>query len=283
MDKKTHEPLPKKPRRTDHGRWKARLEILYDAYHAKPFVHPDPVAFLYDYPDPKDREIVGMIAACLAYGRVGQILKSVSRVLEKMVPSPSIFLNQSTPNDILKTFDGFVHRFATGRHLSFLLVAIKALQTTHGSLNRLFLSGFSPRETTVANALKLFARQMVTAASGGTGHLIPLPERGSACKRLNLFLRWMVRCDAVDPGGWEGIPAGALIVPLDTHLHRLSRWMGFTTRKSPGMPAALEVTRRFRQICPADPVRYDFVLTRFGIREDLQPEDLHAHLGSLLC
>lgn len=260
---------------------KGCLEALYAAYHSRDFVHPDPVGFLYDYPDPLDREIAGMIAACLAYGRVRQIHKSVSWVLEKMNPSPWVFLHQSSPRAVFQTFDGFVHRFATGRHLSFLLVAIKTLQRRHGSLNRLFLKGFAANGFTVEKALNAFLHHILEAASGGTGHLVPLPDRKSACKRFNLFLRWMVRRDAVDPGGWEGIPTSRLIVPLDTHLHAISLRLGFTRRKNTGMATALEVTRRFAEICPRDPVRYDFVLTRFGIREDLDLDTLFSYLCPL--
>ncbi len=97
--------------------------------------------------------------------------------------------------------------------------------------------------------------------------LLPSPGKGSACKRLNLFLRWMVRSDDVDPGGWSGVDAGKLIVPLDTHMHRMGLEVGLTRRKQADMQAALEVTRAFRTIAPEDPVRYDFALTRLGIHD----------------
>ena len=89
-------------------------------------------------------------------------------------------------------------------------------------------------------------------------------------KRLNLFLRWMVRRDDVDPGGWDSVSRGRLVVPLDTHLFRIARTLGFTDRKSADLAAALEITDRFREIAPDDPVRYDFALTRLGIRADLR-------------
>ena len=99
--------------------------------------------------------------------------------------------------------------------------------------------------------------------------LLPLPDRGSACKRLNLFMRWMVRQDAVDPGGWSGVPLSKLIIPLDTHMHRISRAMGLTSRRQADMGTAMEVTRAFQKFAPDDPLRYDFVLTRLGIRKDM--------------
>ncbi len=265
----------KKPRTTfpdiDHRTLRKGLESLYRTFNRRAFVHPDPLEFLYAYPAPADREIAGMIAASLAYGRVHQILKSVSWILEKMSPSPAAFLSQATPKSLVEVFQGFVHRFASGRHLSGLLNGLQTAVRTHGSLNRMFLKGFSAKDPTVQAALIPFARQLTDAASGRTGHLIPLPDRGSACKRLHLFLRWMVRKDTVDPGGWEGIPASKLIVPLDTHLHAVALSLGFTARKAADITTALEITERFRRLRPEDPVRYDFVLTRFGIRRDLNP------------
>ncbi|MBW2545477.1 MAG: TIGR02757 family protein, partial [Deltaproteobacteria bacterium] len=103
---------------------------------------------------------------------------------------------------------------------------------------------------------------------------VPLPAKGSACKRLNLFLRWMVRRDDVDPGGWDDIPPSKLVIPLDTHMHRICLAFGFTKRKQADMKTALEITDSFRAIVPDDPVRYDFALTRLGIRKDAAPASL---------
>ncbi|MFC1474950.1 TIGR02757 family protein, partial [bacterium] len=96
-------------------------------------------------------------------------------------------------------------------------------------------------------------------------YLTPAPRRGSACKRMNLFLRWMVRRDDVDPGPWTDVPASKLVVPLDTHMHRISSGMGLTSRKQADLKTAIEITDAFRAISPEDPVRYDFALTRLGI------------------
>ncbi|MCD6487215.1 MAG: TIGR02757 family protein, partial [Syntrophobacterales bacterium] len=98
--------------------------------------------------------------------------------------------------------------------------------------------------------------------------LLPSPAKGSACKRLNLFLRWMVRHDDVDPGGWDDISSSKLIIPLDTHMHRICLALGITKRKQADMKTALEITRSFQVMAPHDPVRYDFALTRLGIRKD---------------
>ncbi|MFW6062129.1 MAG: DUF2400 family protein [Planctomycetota bacterium] len=105
---------------------------------------------------------------------------------------------------------------------------------------------------------------------------MPDPSRGSACKRLLLWLRWMVRRDAVDPGDWRGVPASKLVIPLDVHMHRITRLLGFTRRKQANLATAMEVTAGFARLCPADPVRYDFALTRFGIHPDMEPDELLA-------
>jgi uncharacterized protein (TIGR02757 family) len=147
----------------------------------------------------------------------------------------------------------------------------------HGSLNRAFASGFSPEDPTVLPALSAFIRQL--RRHGETGYLTADPCLNSACKRNHLFLRWMVRQDAVDPGGWTGIPASRLLVPLDTHMHAVGLMLGFTRRRQADLRTVLEVTDGFRRLCPEDPVRWDFCLTRFGIRKEMDPGDLR----SMLC
>jgi uncharacterized protein (TIGR02757 family) len=249
---------------------KERLEALYRKYNRRKYVHPDPLEFLYDYPDPGDREVVGMVAASLAYGRVKQILKSVAAILGRMGPSPCRFVMETSDDGMHAAFGGFVHRFATGKEVACLLVGIREMIASHGSLQAAFRSYLRPDHETVFPALSGFCRQITAAAGGDPGHLLPLPERGSACKRMNLFLRWMVRKDAVDPGGWNDIPKESLIVPLDVHMFRIGRELGFTSRKQANMKAALEITEGFRAVVPEDPVRYDFVLTRPGIRGDME-------------
>jgi uncharacterized protein (TIGR02757 family) len=244
---------------------KQRLERLYKKYNRRQYVHPDPLEFLYAYKDVRDREIAGLVAASLAYGRVAQILASVSRVLDTMGSSPFSFVVGSSEALIGKAFKGFTHRFATGRTLSYMLIGVKRIIDHFGSLHGCFLSGYDRKDDTVLSGLNVFAARLIDACEKSPEHLLPLPERGSACKRLHLYLRWMVREDAVDPGGWAGIPAAKLIVPLDTHMHAFGRSAGFTDRRQADMRAAMEITEGFRKMMPDDPVKYDFVLTREGI------------------
>ena len=255
-------------------KFKNTLDKLYVKYNKKRYVHPDPLEFLYNYRDIRDREIAGFIASSLAYGRVAQILNSVSGVLDKMGSSPYAFLKNSTLSSLGKTCGGFKHRFATDENLSAMLTGIKYVLEEYGSLYACFLQGVCKKDDTVLNGLEFFTGKIISGCCGSPGHLITLVAKGSACKRLNLYLRWMVRKDDVDPGGWNKIPPSMLIIPLDVHMHRISRLIGFTERKQADLRTALEITSCFRKLVPEDPVKYDFALTRFGIRSDMSIDDL---------
>ncbi|MDD4870784.1 MAG: TIGR02757 family protein [Kiritimatiellae bacterium] len=249
---------------------KTELERLYKTYNKKKYVHPDPLEFLYNFPDIRDREIAGLIASSLAYGRVTQILKSVRCVLDKMGPSPLEFIKETRPPDFKKIYCGFKHRFTTHCDIADLLSALHRILKEYGSLNKCFVTGMGENDETVIPALNYFLEKLNCTG----GYLIPLPHRDSACKRMHLFLRWMVRKDAVDPGGWKGISPGKLVVPLDTHMANIGRTMGMTQRKSANQGMALDITNVFRRISPDDPVKYDFALTRFGIHPDMEMKDL---------
>jgi len=257
---------------------KERLDSLYRAYNRRSYVHPDPLEFLYRYPDPRDQEIAGLVAACLAYGRVAQILASVGRALEVMGDpgSPRRFLESASELRIARLYGGFVHRFTTGRELAALLVGVKRAIAAHGSLEALFALGMRARDRTVLPALSLFVERLRALAGGARAcpSLLSSPADGSACKRLNLFLRWMARRDAVDPGPWRTVPRSKLVVPLDTHLFRIAGKLGLTSRGQPDLKTAIEITRGFAEIRPRDPVRYDFCLTRLGINPDCRDAEL---------
>ena len=253
---------------------KRKLDRLYRKYHRRELVHPDPLVFLYDYEDPRDREIVGLIASALAYGRVAQIMKSVSSVLGKMGESPYLFVMGSSEDAIGSAFDGFRHRFTSGKDVSSLLWAGRKALERFGSLQECFWSGLRTQDETVLPALSSFVDFLRGCGKGCRKGFLPSPDEGSACKRWNLFLRWMVRGDDVDPGGWSRIPRSKLVVPLDTHMHRIAQSLGLTRRRQADQETSLEITRAFRRISPRDPIRYDFVLTRFGIRRDMDMREL---------
>lgn len=236
------------------------------------FVHPDPLEVLYRYEETVDREVAGLVAAGLAYGRVRQILKSLDLVLERMGPSPAAYLCKTDAGTMAEHFRGFKYRFTDGVQLVNFLWGIKKVLIHYGSVENCFRRGLSTDHETVLPALSFLTSEIVGERE--TGILMPLPEKGSACKRSNLFLRWMVRHDEVDPGGWDTVSPSKLIVPLDTHMYKIGLMLGFTRRKQAGMKTALEITEGFRAINSRDPVKYDFSLTRFGIRDEMEIKSL---------
>ncbi len=253
-----------------------RLEELYKKYNDPGFIHPDPLEFVHKYKDPADREVAALVASSLAYGRVKQILAAVSSVLDLMGPSPFGWLKATPDRAIRDSVVGFRHRFAAEGHMACLLIGAKRALNRHDSLENCFLSGWHSDFDTVLPALPHFVNQI--SDRGNCGHLLPDPDKGSSCKRINLMLRWLVRHDAVDPGGWQDIPAAALVVPLDTHMKKIGIHLGFTTRSGADMRTALEITEGFRKLSPDDPVKYDFALTRLGIRKD---GDINDFLASI--
>ena len=250
------------------------LDAVYVKYNKKELISPDPLEFLFHYDNIKDREITGLIAACLAYGKVAQILKSAGMVLSCMGESPSDFIGSHTLKDFTKIYKDFKHRFTTGGELAFFLYGIKEVISNYGSLEACFYDGFDGSGETVHEALTAFTAKLMKPSPLHKNSLLPDPSLGSACKRLHLFLRWMIRSDEVDPGGWKNSYLSKLIVPLDTHMYHFGKFYGFTSRKSADLAAASEITAGFRRLCPDDPVKYDFALTRFGIRHELNWEIL---------
>jgi len=246
--------------------WKAELDQLYVRYNRREFISPDPLELLYRYSESRDREIAGLLAALLAYGGVRQIVNSAADVLARMENQPRTFLEKTTFKDLQKAFEGFRHRWTTGRDISALLVGMKVAIDRFGSLESSFLSGFSLEHETVLPALSTWVKMLRGRGVAAHRDLLSCPRQGSACKRLNLFLRWMVRKDDVDPGLWSGVPASKLVVPLDLHMHRIGLAWELTKRKSADLKAAMEMTAAFRAISPDDPIRYDFALTRASMR-----------------
>jgi uncharacterized protein (TIGR02757 family) len=254
---------------------KTKLDQLYAAYNRKQYVDPDPLLFLYDYPDVRDREIAGIISSSLAYGRVAMIMQAVSAVLRKMGPDLREFIMSADPKRIAGMFQNFKYRFATGDHLIALIMGLQAVISDYGSLEACFTMN-PASETDLSRGLARIRTRVVQA--GGAGHLLADPGKTSACKRSHLFLRWMVRKDLVDPGGWSNVSAAALTCPVDAHMFKIGHLLGFTKRKSADRVCAAQITQGFRRISPDDPVKYDFCLTRFGIRDGLDISELKRFL-----
>ena len=248
---------------------KAHLDRLYRKYNHAQFIKPDPLEILYRYEEPRDREIAGLIAALLAYGGVKQIVSGASNAVGRMGKSPCRFVIKSSRSELQNAFRGFRHRWTRGSDLVALLCGVRSAILDYGSLEESFLAGLRGEDETILPALSAWVALLRSASSKSSCDLLSCPRRGSACKRLNLFLRWMARHDEVDPGLWTRVPASKLIVPLDLHMHRIAKAWEFTRRKNADLKTALEVTTAFREISPADPVKYDFALTRASMRGDL--------------
>lgn len=255
---------------------KNKLETIYSKYNQRKYVNPDPLFFLYDYPDKKTREIVGLIASCLAYGKVAMIMKTIDSVLKKLLPDPFDYLMTKNKNDFYGDFKGFKYRFSDDSNLISLFGGIQNVLKEFSSLENCFYQGLSVKDENIICGLNFFYEQL--NKHNQIGHLMADPKKKSACKRSMLFLRWMIRKDKVDPGGWGKPSPCQLVVPLDIHMYKIGVMLNFTKRKNADMKTALEITQGFKRILKHDPVKYDFCLTRFGIREKMQLDDLKAFL-----
>jgi len=244
----------------------------------------DPVELPRLYLDKGDQEVAGLVAVSLAYGRAGLFKPVVRSVLEAMGPSPASFSEAFARAPEPGLFAGAVYRFNRPADLAALVAAIGSVRLRHGSLGARFGAlyrehGESGRSS-LRSALADLARELREAPpvrpilrgarrpDRGLKHLLPDASGPGASKRLHLYLRWMIRGpEAVDLGSWakEGVPRSALLVPLDTHLHRVSRCLGLTRRTQAGFRTAEEVTAALAEIDPADPVRFDFALCHLGM------------------
>ncbi|MDO4988598.1 MAG: TIGR02757 family protein [Synergistes sp.] len=252
---------------------RAIFEKIYCDYNKRCYVSPDPLQFLYDYDNVCDREIAGLITSALAYGRVAQILKSCQRVLAALGAHPAEYLKKAERDDYACKLKGFVHRFTKENEMSAFLYGLSRSIREYGTMENLFMEGWHGN---MREAMEHFSASVNNFAGCENSFLLPRPSKGSACKRLALFLRWVVRHDDVDPGGWNKISPADLIIPLDTHIFNITSTLGLCSSKSANGKAADAITANFRDISPDDPVKYDFALTRYGIREEMSVEDLFA-------
>jgi uncharacterized protein (TIGR02757 family) len=227
----------------------------------------DPVGLVHRYSDPRDVEVAGWIASAFAYGRVEIILANVSRLLESLGPRPAERLAAQAPDSAELSF--FRHRFHGPEEAAGLLSLIGGVLRREGSVRSFFESRYRGEENVGPLLDRVCADllRQIPKANAPLRFLLPSPSDGSACKRWNLYLRWMVRRDEIDFGIWNAIPRRALVVPTDTHIHRVSRRLGFTRRKTADWRTAVEITRRLARLDPEDPVKFDFALCRLGILE----------------
>lgn len=218
---------------------------------------------------------MGFCAAALAFGRVASVLQSIESLLAVMGPRPAAFVRSFDPVRHRAPIDPLVHRWIRGRDLVALLLILQRMLREAGTIERFFVAGDNLAAPDIALALEAFsARALQTdlrpaygrvPKRAGVCYFFPRPSGGSACKRLNLFLRWMVRRDVIDLGTWTLLSPSRLIIPLDTHVIRLGRCLHLTRYSSPGWKMAAEITASLRALNAEDPVRYDFSLCHVGM------------------
>ena len=241
----------------------------------------DPVQFVHRFSEPADREIVGFVSAALSYGNVRSVIRAVEAIVGRMGAHPARFVSGFDPHRDAKLFRGFYHRWNTDQDVVVLLWILKRIVEEHGSLQSLVAGGMVDTGSSTGDALDRFSSVALSfgherfykknelETRRGVRYFFPRVSGGSACKRLNLFMRWMVRADdGVDCGVWDQISPDRLVIPLDTHISRISRYIGLTDLRSPNWRMALDITESLRRLDPSDPVRYDFALCHLGIAGD---------------
>jgi uncharacterized protein (TIGR02757 family) len=252
---------------------KTRLEALYSAYHHPAYMRLDPLEFVHRLSGRENREIGGLLCSSLAYGRVEQIRKSLEKILN--ITGNDIFqFGVEVPlEQKIRMLSPVKHRFNSGADIALLLQTAGSVIQEKGSLEELFCEGYKPSHSTIKLGLGTFVRSLrVVAKKAGIKptaafeFLFPNPGSGSTCKRLNMFLRWMVRKnDGIDFGIWSAVSASKLIIPVDTHVAAISRMLGLTKRKTVDWAMAEDITSALKKVSPDDPVRYDFSLCRAGM------------------
>ena len=253
---------------------KAALDRLYDAFN-QPESALDPVQIVRRYTRVDDREIVAFIAAGLAFGRVASVMASVEAVCGVLGERPAAFVRGFDPGRDRTRFSHIVHRWTRGDDIAALIYILQQLIREHGSLEIAFAAGLDASHPDVEAAIESFSSRARTVdlarvygrrrKNPGAHYFFTRPSTGSACKRMNLFLRWMARTDGVDPGGWSALPSRQLVVPLDTHTIRMGKCLRLTRRASPGWKMAAEITTALRAHDATDPIRYDFALCHLSM------------------
>ncbi|WP_243315373.1 TIGR02757 family protein [Geothrix paludis] len=257
---------------TPRSTLKARLDGLCDRYDTAGALAKDPLSVALAYDAPLDREVAAFVAAHLAYGRVDPMIRAVQAALAPLGHAPAAWLRERNEAELrrslTRTLAGWAWRFHTADDLAAWLLAWKRLDAQSGSGLEAHLQ---PRPTEDPDiALSRLVQRLRTELpdSYGSRFSLPDPLEGAACKRWRMFLRWMVRPGWPDLGLWTRYPAHLLVIPLDTHVARVSRFIGLTRRATPDGKMAREITEALRRLDPVDPLRYDFALSHLGILGD---------------
>ncbi len=250
------------------------LDTLYDGFNAHQSVS-DPVWFVHRFARNDDREVVAFIASALAFGRVNSVINSIEGILAAMGPSPAAFVRGFEPARDRQAFDHLVHRWTNGADFAALIWILHHMIERDGSIEGFFVGGLARDAVDVSEALQSFSTRALAIdrrpiygrkqPRPGVAYFFSKPASGGACKRLNLFLRWMVRQDRVDLGVWTKVRPAQLIVPLDTHIIRVGRCLRLTRYRSPGWRMAVDITGSLRRLNPDDPAKFDFSMCHIGM------------------
>lgn len=245
---------------------KELLDRWHDRYNHPGFVEGDPVSIPHGFSRKEDIEIGGFLAATIAWGNRKAIVKSARRMVALMDEAPYDFVMHASESDLLRVKD-FVHRTFNGDDLLDFIRALRRLYREEGGIGTFFEKEYA-RHADLRIALSNFRRTFWAEEHypHAEKHLSSI-DKGAACKRLNMYIKWMVRRDAggVDLGIWTGIPASALYLPLDTHVGTVGRTLGLLYRRADDWKAVEEITTSLRRLDPDDPVRYDFALFGAGL------------------
>jgi uncharacterized protein (TIGR02757 family) len=262
-----------------HSSLRKKLEYHYKAFDRLK-IEPDPLQFPHLFQNEKDIEIMSFIASVFAYGNVKQINNSLQKFLMLSNNKPFSFIQNFNSTEMSKEFS-LIHRFYSSKDIVQFFFLLNLAYSEFGSLKELFLSGYNQDDVNTKNAITNFSNYFISKAkkefkvlSRGIKFMFPLPEKGSACKRMNLFLRWMVRRDELDFGLWtclsgrQGeIPTSKLIIPVDTHVARICKQLKLTKRINVSWQMAEEITENLKKFDPDDPVKYDFAICHIGMRK----------------
>jgi uncharacterized protein (TIGR02757 family) len=247
------------------------LESKYKEYNKFAFIENDPVCIPHRFSKQEDVEIMGFIAAVLAWGQRKTIINKCNELIERMDSAPHQFITQHQETD-LQQLEGFVHRTFNDTDLLYFIYVLKEMYTQYVSMEEVFLKGMSKKSANIEGGLIAFRNYFFSFEHPHrTRKHISSPETKSACKRLNMFLRWMVRKDkkGVDFGIWTKIQPSQLICPCDVHVDRIARQLGLITRTQVDWQTAVELTENLKEFDPKDPVKYDFALFGMGVMEGM--------------
>jgi uncharacterized protein (TIGR02757 family) len=250
---------------------KSKIEQIYKTYHSPDLLKLDPLIVVRKFKDKTEAEVFGLVAALFSYGRVERIIITLETILDRIDGSLLPFIKNSSIETKRETFAGIKHRFNDGEDLAVLFEVIKTILEKYGSIENCFFESGENHEDRLEGFTQE-AKSIGVKLHQGTlrnfNYLFPSPSGGSGCKRLNMYLRWMVReDDGIDLGLWSKISSKDLIIPIDTHVVKISQRLKLTDKKNGNWKMALEITNNLKKFSKNDPTKYDFALCHWGMVE----------------